>query len=391
MIQPEIDQAAVRGDACVSSGNAAADGLDGRMLLSFVVPCYHSQETLPKIVDEIFDVVKADGRYDCEVVLVNDNPPDATWHVIEDLCAKDDRVKGACMVHNFGQHNALMAGFSLVSGDVVVCLDDDGQTPPSEAFKLIDALDDEVDAAYADYPRNKHASVLRKLGSNVNDWMARWLLKKPKGLYLSSYIAAKRRVIQEVLQYNGPFAYVDGLMLRSAGKIVNIPVEHRDREVGESGYSMKKLLGLWVNGFTTFSVKPLRISAAAGGIFAFAGFVFALVVFIRKIIFGAQIEAGWTSIVFLLLVIGGILMVMVGLVGEYVGRIFVTMNSAPQFVLRETRNLATDCSVRCGHPGGCVLSTCGSGKPRFRCGQEPSCKGCAACPCMAREDGRDDD
>ena len=236
-----------------------------KQLLSFVIPCYHSQLTLKDVVADIFKTVEDDGRYDCEVILVNDNPPDETWQLIESLCAADHRVKGACMVHNFGQHAALMAGFGLIRGDIIVCLDDDGQTPPCEAFKLIDGLSDEVDAVYADYPESKFSNVFRRLGSNLNDWMACWLLEKPKGLYLSSYIATKRYVIDEVVSYKGPYPYVDGLMLRSAGKIINLPVEHRERTVGESGYSMKKLLGLWLNGFTAFSIKPLRLGTALGG------------------------------------------------------------------------------------------------------------------------------
>ena len=310
-----------------------------KTLLSFVIPCYHSQETLAPVVEDIFKTVDADGRYDCEVVLVNDNPPDAAWRLISRLCQENPRVKGACMMHNFGQHAALMAGFSLASGDVVVCLDDDGQTPPSEALKLVEALSDEVDVVYADYPDQKFASGFRQLGSKMNDLMACWLLQKPKGLYLSSYIAAKRCVVEEVARYKGPFPYVDGLILRSAGKIINVPVEHREREVGQSGYSLKKLLGLWLNGFTAFSIKPLRLATALGGLFAAAGFVFAAVVVLQKLIYGSAIDAGWSSIVALQLVIGGILMAMLGLAGEYIGRIYVSMNAAPQYIIRETKNL----------------------------------------------------
>jgi len=243
------------------------------------------------------------------------------------------------MMRNFGQHAALMAGFGLVGGDIVVCLDDDGQTPPSEMFKLIDALTEEVDAVYADYPESKFSNAFRRMGSNVNDLMAQWLLAKPKGLYLSSYIAAKRYVIDQVVSYQGPYPYVDGLMLRSAGKIINRPVEHRERTAGQSGYSMKKLLGLWLNGFTAFSIKPLRMATALGGVFAAGGFLFALVVVIQKILFGSAIDAGWSSIVCLLLIIGGMLMAMLGLVGEYIGRIYVSMNAAPQYIIREKVNL----------------------------------------------------
>ena len=147
-------------------------------LLSFVIPCYHSQDTLAPVVRDIFKTVDADARYDCEVILVNDNPPDDTWRLISHLCEEDDRVKGACMMHNFGQHAALMAGLGMASGDVVVLLDDDGQTPPAEALKLVEALSEEVDVVYGDYPEQKFANIFRQLGSKMNDLMACWLLQK---------------------------------------------------------------------------------------------------------------------------------------------------------------------------------------------------------------------
>ena len=204
----------------------------------------------------------------------------------------------------------------------------------------MDALDGTVDAVYGDYPADhKFANPFRRFGSNVNDKMAEWLLKKPKGLYLASYYAVPRYVMDEVIRYQGPYPYVDGLVLRSAGRFRNVPVEHKDRAVGQSGYSLKKLMGLWLNGFTSFSVVPLRLATLAGGLFACAGFVFALVAIIRKLALGAAIDPGWTSIVCLMLIIGGMLMVMVGLAGEYIGRIYVSMNAAPQYALRQTCNL----------------------------------------------------
>lgn len=308
-------------------------------LLSFVIPCYHSQESLRAVVQDILHTVEQDGRYDCEVILVNDNPPDDTWTLIQSLCQSDARVKGACMMRNFGQHAALMAGYRLVSGQIVVSLDDDGQTPPTEVFKLVDALNDSVDVVYGDYPERKFANRFRQLGSNMNDWMACWLLQKPKGLYLSSYIAAKRRVIDEVVQYQGPYPYVDGLMLRSAGTIINVPVVHRERSAGKSGYSLKKLLGLWLNGFTAFSIKPLRLGTVLGILCAILGFAGTVIVVIQKLLLGNSIDAGWSSLVCLLLVLGGMLMAMLGLLGEYIGRIYVSLNAAPQYILRQTENL----------------------------------------------------
>lgn len=309
-----------------------------RQTLSFVIPCYRSEATLAEVVRGLVSTVEADGRFDFEILLVNDNPPDATWRLIERLAASDPRVRGMCMVRNFGQHAALMAGLGAVSGDVAVLLDDDGQTPPCEVFKLVDALSDEVDAVYADYPEaHKYANWFRKLGSEMWDLTARMMTGKPKGLYQSSFIAMKRRVADEVVRYRGPFPNVDGLILRSAGKVVNIPTDHREREVGQSGYSFRKLFSLWMNGFTAFSIKPLRAATCVGAFFALAAIVVAAVMAVRKLA-GADVQPGWTSLVVLILLVGGVIILMLGLLGEYVGRLFMSVNGAPQYLVRERAN-----------------------------------------------------
>lgn len=304
-------------------------------LLSFVIPCYHSDQTLSAVVDDVLATVESDERYTCEVLLVNDNAPDATWDVIQGLCEAHDQVSGLCMMHNFGQHAALMAGYRASSGNIVISLDDDGQTPPSEAFKLVEQIEQGADLVYCHYEGMGFSSGFRRFGSTVNDHMAHWLLDKPRGLYLSSYFAATRAVVEEVVRYQGPFPYVDGLFLRSAGRIRSVEVSHLEREQGASGYSLRKLLSLWLNGFTAFSVKPLRVATILGSVFALVGFVFALVVLVRKIIFDSAIDAGWSSLMCVLLVVGGLIMVTLGLVGEYVGRIYISQNQSPQYVVRE--------------------------------------------------------
>lgn len=303
--------------------------------ISFVIPCYHSQQTIRQVVEDIRTTVTADGRYDYEIILVNDNPPDETWKVITDLQSQDSHVIGVCFSRNFGQHSALMAGYRAVEGDIVVSLDDDGQTPPSEMFKLIDALDDSTDIVYAKYPVKQH-SKFRNFGSKVNDAMTIWLLNKPKDLYLASYYAAKRFVIDEMVRCSNPFPYVDGLALRSTSRVKNVPINHLERQSGSSGYTFRKLLNLWLNGFTSFSEKPLRVSTFFGAVMAFLGILFAAFIVIQKVLLGSAIDAGWSSIITIILVLNGSVLMMIGLVGEYVGRIYVTMNGTPQYVVLET-------------------------------------------------------
>lgn len=304
-------------------------------LLSFVIPCYRSAGTLAEVTRQIRETVLADGRYRYEIILVNDNPADETWQEIRRLKQQDENIFGICMSRNFGQASALMAGYRHVHGDIVVSLDDDGQTPPSEMFRLIDALDEYTDIVYASYP-TKHHSLFRNFGSRVNDRMATWLMGKPRDLYMASYYAARRFVIDEMVRCDNPFPYVDGLAIRSTSRFKNVPIDHKDRTQGESGYTFFKLLSLWLNGFTAFSVKPLRVATVMGMLFSLAGFVFAMIVVVRKIILLDQIDAGWSSIVAIVLLLDGILMMMLGLVGEYVGRMYMTMNKSPQYVVRTT-------------------------------------------------------
>ena len=300
--------------------------------ISFVIPCYRSENTVGSVVDEIVGTVTGHGGYDYEIILINDNSPDRVIDTIKALSKANPRVKGLDLSRNFGQHSAIMAGFTYLTGDIVVCLDDDGQTPANEVFKLIDKLGD-MDLVFASYKTKQH-SGFRNFGSKVNDMMACWLLSKPKDLKIMSYFACRRYVVDEVLRYENPYPYMSGLLLRATKKVTNVEVNHRERFEGSSGYSLKKLLLLWINGFTSFSVKPLRFATFLGFITAAAGFLFGIYVIIHKIVVPESL-LGWSSTMAALLFLGGMIMLMLGMVGEYVGRIYLSINRAPQFVIRD--------------------------------------------------------
>ena len=302
------------------------------MRISCVIPCYHSDKTLAHVVRDIEKVMGTRPQNEYEIILVNDNPPDETWDLIQRLQAENPRIHGVCFSRNFGQHSALMAGYRRVTGDIVVSLDDDGQNPPAEMFRLIDAVDSKHDIAYADYPRKQH-SAFRNLGSKMTNRMFTWLLEKPKDLYMASYWAAKRFVIDQMIRNESPFPYVDGLALQSTSRIVNVPVDHLAREEGESGYTLFSLIRVWMNAFTSFSVKPLRLATFLGGATAAGGLIVGLILVVRKLILREQIDAGWTSLVALLLFFFGVLLIVMGLVGEYVGRVFLSINRKPQYVV----------------------------------------------------------
>lgn len=301
--------------------------------VSFVIPCYRSEKTLSGVVDEIKSTMDEIGKYGYEIVLVNDSSPDNTWDTIKSLVKENNNVTGINFSKNFGQHGALMAGLRETKGDYVVCLDDDGQTPANEVGKLLSALDEGADAVYARYAHKKH-SLFRNFGTFMNEKMAQHLLGKPKDLFVSSYFAVKRFVVEDMVRYENAYPYVIGLVLRATKNIVNVDVNHRSREVGQSGYTFSKLLNLWINGFTAFSVKPLRIATGIGAICAMGGFLYGIYTVIKKFVV-PDIPAGYSALMSAIVFIGGMMMLMLGLVGEYIGRMYISMNNSPQYVIKE--------------------------------------------------------
>ena len=301
--------------------------------VSFIIPCYRSENTIGSVAEEIKSAMNDLSGYDYEIVLVNDSSPDNTFKTISALANADKHITAVDLAKNFGQHAALMCGMRHAKGDIIVCLDDDGQTPADEVGKLLEKIEEGYDVVYASYEDKQH-SGFRRFGSLVNSRMTEIMLSKPRELALTSYFAAKRFIIDEMLRYENCFPYVMGLVLRSTKNICNVPVTHRAREEGQSGYNLSKLLGLWFNGFTSFSIKPLRFATYFGTFTAFCGFLYALIIVIRYFTVNTA-PLGWPTTTSLLLIIGGIILIVLGLIGEYVGRIFMCVNASPQYVERE--------------------------------------------------------
>ena len=302
-------------------------------LVSFVIPCYCSEKTIASVLDEIRGAMQGLPQYAYEVILVNDGSPDNTFETLRALANSDCHVTAIDLARNFGQQSAIMAGLSHSSGDYVVCLDDDGQTPADEVGKLLQKLEEGYDVVYASYEHKQH-SWFRNWGSRVNGKMTEIMLGKPKNLALTSYFAVKRFIVLEMLKYKHSFPYSEGLVLRSTRRICNVPVHHRQRQEGTSGYTLGKLIALWMNGFTSFSVKPLRLATYLGASSALLGFLYAIVIVIKHFV-DSSIPEGWSSTMALQLVMGGIILVVLGLIGEYIGRIYICINASPQFVERE--------------------------------------------------------
>lgn len=301
--------------------------------ISFVIPCYNSEKTIEDVVKEIETTIEKRGKDDYEIVLVNDCSKDNVWEKIKSISKQNAKVMGVCFAKNFGQHAALMAGYRKATGDIVVSLDDDGQTPADEVYSLIDKIEEGYDVVYASYAHKKH-SFARNLGTKMNNFMCEVLLGKPKKLMITSFFAAKKYIVDEIVKYENSYTYVPGLVLRTTKSIGTIPVCHREREVGSSGYSFAKLVALWVNGFTAFSVTPLRISMVMGMGSAVIGFIYLIYVIVNKFI-NPSVPLGWSSTTAILLLLGGMILFVLGMIGEYLGRVYISLNNAPQYVVKE--------------------------------------------------------
>lgn len=310
------------------------------MRVSFVIPCYRSEKTIENVVEEIRNKMILMNKYNYEIILINDCSPDGTFSVIKKLCTMYKNIIGIDHAKNFGQHAALMAGFHFASGDIIICLDDDGQTPAEEVDKLLDKIEAGYDVVYAKYQEKKH-SLFRNFGSSVNRKMTEVMLGKPRELYVSSYFAARKFVVDEILRYKNAYPYVIGLVLRTTKNICNVNVTHKERLEGKSGYSLNKLVALWMNGFTSFSILPLRVATFSGCMVALIGFLYALITIIQKIVDPTRI-IGWSSIISIMLILGGFVLLVLGMIGEYIGRIYISLNNSPQYVIRSVINGTND-------------------------------------------------
>ena len=304
--------------------------------ITVAIPCYKSARTIGPVVDELRRVILSREGYDYQLILVNDSPGDDTFSAIAGLCKADEKIVGVDLSRNFGQTTAKMAALPYVRGDVLVYMDDDGQHPADRIFDLTDkVLNEGYDLVYARFP-HKHHNVFKRFTSWLNGRVLEWNGSKPRGIALSSYCALSKTAIQALQQYKSPFPSMGGYLSH---------VPHRDRIAGKSNYTLRKMMALWLTGFTNFSTVPLRLAAVLGLICALVGFITALAVVIRKLI-NPAIAAGFTTSIALQLGIGGVIMALPGLCGEYIGRIYMTVSNMPQYQVRQTLNDPADKSDR---------------------------------------------
>lgn len=306
------------------------------MKYSIVIPCYNSSHTIRQVVEETAAEMERLGRTPFEFILTDDYSPDggACLEELRNLADEHDYVKVIQLAKNAGQHNATMAGLNYAEGDVIISMDDDGQTHCSQLHKLFAKFDEGYDVVFGYYEDKKH-SGFRNFGSWVNYQTVRILIGKPKEMKTSSFWVIRRYVRDYIIEYKSQFTHLQGLFLRtvSTDKIASVPVEHFERAYGKSGYTMKKLVRLWSN-IMGFSTVPLKFAQRTGAVLSLIGIIGAIVVFIRKLVHPA-IAVGWSSLMVGLFFFSGMIIFFLGIIGEYVGRLFLSMSNSPQFVVKD--------------------------------------------------------
>lgn len=306
------------------------------MLVTVVIPCYNSQDSIEKVVDLTVAEFKKLPQYTYEFVLVNDYSKDATFDKIKELAAKYPFVRGINLARNFGQHNALMAALNYAQGDLVVGMDDDLQTHPSQMYKLLDKAQEGYDLVYGNYAKRKN-SFFKNLTSKFNKVTSRILLGRPKNIVSSNYWVISKLVRDEVIKYTNYNPYIDAIFYRVTSNIADVTIEHHQREQGSSNYTFRKLVKLWM-AYWNFSVIPLRISSLLGILFSAAGFVGFVITFIRQLL-DPSTQTGWASIMCALFLFFGFVLLVLGIMGEYLGKIMLCINNTPQYIIRETVNV----------------------------------------------------
>ena len=309
------------------------------MKLSVVIPVYNSSSIIGNLTSDILNTSKDISNIDdIELILVNDCSSDDTWLKISKLTEDNkDSVIGINLMKNYGQHNAIMAGLKIAKGDYILLMDDDYQHPPNEIPKILNKIFEGYDVCYTNYKNNTYRGF-KILGSLINRKISNFLIDKPKTIYLSSFKCFTKKVCKEIIKYDGPFVYIDGLIFDITKNVTSVDINHSERKEGKTNYNIFKLISLWLRVLTNFSIMPLRLATYMGFFMTFISFVAVISILIFKFK-NPDIPAGWASLSTLIIFFSGIQLILIGLVGEYIGRSYIKLNKKPQFVVREYRNL----------------------------------------------------
>jgi glycosyltransferase involved in cell wall biosynthesis len=301
------------------------------MKISIVIPVYNSEECIPELHREVRKALDPFESY--ELILVNDKSKDRSWEKIVEACGLNPRVKGISLRKNFGQDNAILAGMRLAKGDFVVVMDDDLQHSPSDILKLYEACSKGYDVCYAHFTEKKQKGW-KNLGSWLNGKMSEKLLNKPPEIYLSPFKIIRKEVVDEITQFKSPYSYIDATLLTLTSNITQVEAQHHQRRHGAGNYDLLRSVFVFMNHLTSYSVYPLRLVTMSGFATAFIAFLMGAVYLIQYLYTDRRVE-GWISLVLLLIFFGGLMLMSIGLIGEYVGRIFLSVNNRAQYSIEK--------------------------------------------------------
>ncbi len=297
--------------------------------ISIVIPVYNSSSIIDELYKRIFQAI----QLPYEIIFVNDCSKDDSWKKIVSLSKQHPSITGINLRKNSGQDNAILAGLRISKGNYCVMMDDDLQHNPADILQLYNECIKGFDVCYANFNSRKQ-NIVKNLGSNVNGKMAELLVSKPKGIYLSPFKIINKSTATEIAQFAGPYPYIDGIILTITQNLCQIDVEHLKRFNGKSNYTLSKSISVFIKLFTGFSVLPLRIATFIGCIATFVGFILSLKYLYDYFISKNYIE-GWTTVVVLIIFFGGLILITLGIMGEYIGRMYLTLNNKPQYSISE--------------------------------------------------------
>lgn len=306
----------------------------GRVDISIVIPVFNGASSIEEVVARIGSVFQDSSH---EIVLVDDGSADNSAEICRNLANRTSGcIRFIQLSRNFGEHSAVLAGLARTSGRYIAVLDDDGQNPPEELPRMLaDLKARELDVIFGKYSERKH-HWFRQLGSHFNDRVANIMLRKPPDLYLSSFKIMNRFIVDEIIKYSGPYPYIDGLICRTSNRLGQIEVQHVERIAGRSNYSMVRLVRLWLNMFLGFSIVPLRVTSIAGFLTAASSLIWIVVIVVDKLWVNPSVTVGVPTILACICLFSGVQLMVLGMLGEYLGRVHLSTNGQPQYIVRST-------------------------------------------------------
>jgi glycosyltransferase involved in cell wall biosynthesis len=305
--------------------------------LSIVIPVYNSEDCLLELNTQIEKAFVDFPSY--ELILINDRSKDTSWEKIVEVCEKNKNALGVTLRKNAGQDNAIMAGLRIAKGQFITIMDDDLQHSPNDILKLYDECLKGYDICYALFPAKKQ-KLWKNIGSWLNGKLSEKLLSKPKDIYLSPFKVFRKEIAEEMVKYTGPYPYIDALILSITNNITQIPIEHHSRYKGHSNFNLLRSISVFFKHATGYSIYPLRLAVYLGFACASFAFIFGIYFLYDYFATGNKVE-GWISTILLILLFGGAILISLGIIGEYVGRIFLTINNKPQYTIEKVTKKST--------------------------------------------------